>query len=138
MTWSIRAGGSGDIDAVLAMWREGQALESVTDNPEGLSVLLTRDPGALVLAEAEGAVIGSIIAGWDGWRGQLYRLAVLPAWRRRGVASALVRAGEDRLVTLGARRIGATVVDGHDHAAAFWRSVGYVAEGQTRYVRTIG
>ena len=43
------------------------------------------------------ALSGTVIASWDGWRGAMYRLAVLPSLRRRGIAAALVDEGERRL-----------------------------------------
>jgi hypothetical protein len=46
-------------------------------------VLLSRDPEALLIARGGGEVIGSLIVGWDGWRGSFYRLAVHQSWRRK-------------------------------------------------------
>jgi ribosomal protein S18 acetylase RimI-like enzyme len=137
VTWSIRPGTAADADALLALWSAAAAEETVSDDVESIANMLARDAGALLLAEADGALIGSLIVGWDGWRGQLYRLAVDPAWRRRGVATALVRAAEERLRGLGARRVAAIVITSHDHAQSFWRSVGYEAAPQTRYVRSL-
>ena len=137
MTWSIQAGGAHDAEAILALWRRAEAEETVSDDAESVHALLARDPGSLLIAEVDGAVIGSLIVGWDGWRGQLYRLAVDPSWRRRGVATELVRTAEERLRGLGVRRVAAIVVTAHDHAQGFWRSVGYGAAPQTRYVRSL-
>ena len=35
-------------------------------------------------------VVGTVIAGWDGWRAHLYRLAVAPDLRGRGIARQLL------------------------------------------------
>lgn len=137
MTWSIRAGRPADAEALLGLWRRAEAEETVSDDLESVRALLARDPSSLLLAEAEGAVIGSLIAGWDGWRGQLYRLAVDPRWRRQGVATALVRTAEERLRRLGCRRVAAITVTAHDPAQDFWRSAGYEAAPHTRYVRSL-
>ena len=105
MSVSIREAGTGDIDAVLAVWAEARSAAARTaDDPEALEALLERDPGALLVAEADGAVVGVLIAGWDGWRGNVYRLAVLPSHRRQAIARTLVEAGHERLRALGARR----------------------------------
>lgn len=137
MDANIRTATEADVDAVLALWREADAIASVSDDPESVRRLLSRDPDALLIAETAGRLIGTIVAGWDGWRGAIYRLAVAPDHRRRGVASALVRASEERLVALGARRIGAIVVHEHDHAIAFWRALGYEHDARVvRYVKT--
>jgi len=90
-----------------------------------LERLLGDRPGSLLVAELRGRIVGALIATWDGWRGNLYRLAVLPEHRRRGVALRLVRDGERRLVTRGARRI--SVLAGREDAtaAALWAAAGY-------------
>ena len=70
-------------------------------------------------------MIGAVIAGWGGWRCHLYRLAVRPRWRRRGVASALLRAAEDRFRALGAGRADAMVLDSNDLGQNLWVASGY-------------
>ena len=69
--------------------------------------------------------MGALIAGWDGWRGNMYRLAVHPDHRRRGVGRRLLDAGEEHLRGLGARRVTALVAHGDEVAGAFWDSAGY-------------
>ena len=121
----IRPANTGDGETVLRIWREADAVVSTTDDLDAVRVLLDRDPDALLIAELDGHCVGTLIAGWDGWRANLYRLAVLPGWRRRGIARALVETAEARLRSLSARRGAAVVVIDHDHATAFWRSMHY-------------
>ena len=135
---SIRTGALDDIPDVLELWRDAETAPSATDDPDGLSVLIAASPDALLLAECEGIVVGVLIATFDGWRGNMYRLAVLPAHRRRGVARSLVREGERRLRSVGARRITALVAHELDGAEEFWSSVGYGADPHTtRFVKTL-
>jgi ribosomal protein S18 acetylase RimI-like enzyme len=94
---TIRSATEQDVEAVLCLWDAAGAPPSVTDTREGLPWLLASDGDALLVAEDEGTLVGSLIAGWDGWRGSFYRLAVHPDWRRRGIATVLLREGESRL-----------------------------------------
>ena len=96
---------------MLDLWRRAGVLGGVTDTHAGLSRLLATDPAALLLARSDAIVIGSLIAAWDGWRGSFYRLAVDPGRRREGIATALLREGERRLLELGAVRLTAIVAD---------------------------
>jgi len=135
----LRPGRAEDAPAVLELWRAAGAEPTATDDVTSVRALVARDPDALVVAELDGAVVGSIVVGFDGWRAHLYRLAVHPRARRRGVASALVAAAERHLRGLGARRVNALVVVDHPHAVAFWDAVGYRRDPHMeRHVKTLG
>ena len=80
------------------------------------------------MAERDGDVVGALIAGWDGWRGNMYRLAVRDGHRREGIGLALTRAGEDYLRQRGVRRVTALVAFDDETAGAFWETAGYPVE----------
>ena len=114
----IRLTLTSDVDTVLALWRAAEALPSPTD--DGASVQrIARRGNLLLTVEGNGTVVGSLIAAFDGWRGNMYRLVVADGQRRRGIARALVDAGEARLAGQGFRRITALVANSEPDAAAF-------------------
>jgi len=123
---------------VLALWAEAGAEPSISDDVDSIERLIGSDPDALLVAVAGNGIVGTAIATWDGWRGGIYRLAVRPAWRRRGIASMLVDASEERLRALGAPKVAALVLDAHDHAVGFWRARDYEPDERlTRWVREL-
>lgn len=135
MRIEIRPAEARDVPAVLALW-ERAAEPTSTDSAGAVTALLTRDPGALLVAEESGEMVGSVIAAWDGWRGSIYRLAVAPAQRRQGLGRRLLGAAEERLQTLGVPRMHAIVVGDDGRAVAFWQASDWVhQEGQLRFVR---
>jgi ribosomal protein S18 acetylase RimI-like enzyme len=87
----LRSATEEDIASVLGLWETAGGPASVSDTREGLSRLLARDGDALLLAESGGAVVGTLIAAWDGWRGSFYKLVVHPDQRRQGLATGLLR-----------------------------------------------
>lgn len=111
--------------AVLHVWRNTEARPSLTDNEEVIEALIKANPGALFVADVKGKIVGAVIATYDGWRGNIYRLAVDPDYRRRGLARALVHEAESRLRAKGAKRISCLVESDHPWATAFWDGAGY-------------
>jgi len=123
--WMIRDCRPEEAEAVLELWREAETSPSVTDNLEDIRRAIAASPAWFLVAEADGRIIGSVIGGFDGWRGNIYRLAVHPAHRRRGIARALVVEVEQRLVQQGVKRITALVEKDHPWATGFWAAIGY-------------
>jgi ribosomal protein S18 acetylase RimI-like enzyme len=135
---TIRPARADDVGAVLELWGDARSPHATTeDTPERVDALLGA-AGALLVAEVDGAIAGAVIAGFDGWRGNFYRLAVAPEFRRRGVARRLVTAGEERLRELGAPRVTALVAFDDEVAGGFWEAVGYARDPvMGRRVRTL-
>jgi ribosomal protein S18 acetylase RimI-like enzyme len=132
----IRPAGAGDIPAVLALWERARAaVSSGPDTRDAVERLLAHDRDSLLVAE-DGEVVGAVIAAWDGFRGNIYRLCVAPDRRREGIGRALVIAGHERLAAKGATRITALVAEGEQGANEFWRELGYERDPVVeRYVR---
>ena len=138
VTLTIRRGTVDDAPAVLTLWLDADAEPTHTDTATDLTKLIAHDPDALIVAVDvdHGRVVGSVIAGWDGWRGSIYRLAVLPSHRRRGLGRQLLAAAESRLRAVGAVRSQAIVVETDGQATAFWRASGWQQQAERlRFVR---
>lgn len=115
-----------DVAAVLRLWAQARSRHaSTSDRLDDVERLVTDSPAALLVAERDGKVVGALIAAWDGWRGNLYRLAVHSSHRREGIGLALTRAAEDYLRRRGARRVTALVALDDEDASGFWESAGY-------------
>jgi len=124
---------------VIALWTEAGAAPSATDSVEWVEVLATRQDAWVLLAEVEGRVVGTLFVTFDGWRGHFYRLAVLPRFRRRGIALQLVREGERLLRDAGASRVAAIVLDDREDALAFWLAAGFAHQIEaTRFTKFLG
>jgi ribosomal protein S18 acetylase RimI-like enzyme len=85
-------------------------------------------PELLLVGTVENAVVGAVIAGFDGVRGWIYHLAVAPEWRRRGFATELVRAAEAGLRKLGCPKVNLQVRSTNSAVVAFYQSVGFELE----------
>jgi len=136
---AIRRGRPEDIGQVLELWGRAGATPRPTDTREVLVQLLASSQSILLLADVDGRLAGTVIGGWDGWRGNIYRLAVAPEYRRRRRASARMREVDAALLAMGARRITALVERDHPWAVGFWNALeraGYRYDPtMTRYVK---
>ncbi|HEV2728051.1 MAG TPA: GNAT family N-acetyltransferase [Solirubrobacterales bacterium] len=115
-----------DIEAVLHLWSLARSRHASTpDRREDVEALIDGGPAALLVAAAEEEVVGAVIAAWDGWRGNIYRLAVHPDYRRLGIGLRLTRAAEGYFRDRGVGRVTALVAFDDEAAASFWDSAGY-------------
>jgi ribosomal protein S18 acetylase RimI-like enzyme len=135
---AIRQAVVADTAGILAVWHASDATPSLTDTEANVRAAILHPSTYLLVAEDNGSLVGTLIATFDGWRGNMYRLAVRPDYRRRGIARALVAEGEALIRAAGARRITALLEHDHAWATAFWEAAGYVNDARiARYIRNI-
>ena len=127
-----------DVAGILAFWAEAAENDArPSDDAATVEALVLRDATALDIAVQRERVVGTLISGWDGWRAHLYRLAVHPDLRGRGIAGELLRRAEDRLVGLGARRLDAMVLEQNGLGQSFWAAAGFSPQAEwRRWVRS--
>lgn len=118
---SIRPVVPADHGALIALW---QAEPSIRLRPEDrfepFCAYLARNPGLSLVAERDGQLVGSLMVGHDGRRGYLQHLLVIPAFRRRGVAKALLDEALRRLQKEGVHKSHVFVLSDSAPALAFW------------------
>jgi ribosomal protein S18 acetylase RimI-like enzyme len=138
----LRSATAAALPVILAFWQiAAEDAHRPADSAAAVEALLARDPEALILAvdPATAELVGTVIAGWDGWRCHLYRLAVHPERRRAGIGRLLVDAAEARFRTFGGTRADAMVLNDNDLAHHAWRSGGYARQAEwSRWVKPLG
>lgn len=137
-SWSIRPCSPDEASALLALWKQADATPSATDNAEAIQRVVQESSACVLVTEADGQLVGSIIGTFDGWRGNIYRLAVHPDYRRLGIARAMLAEIHIRLKNKGAKRITALVEKDHPRAIEFWQGVGYQLDHRmVRYIQDL-
>ena len=135
---TIRSAEPGDFRQIIDLWNSLDRHIGLADQEEHLQALHEFSSDLFLVAEAGSEIIGTLIAGWDGWRAQMARLATLADERRSGVARLLVEEGERRLRALGANRIYALVDRRSTPAGLFWAAMDYGAnENVIQYSRNL-
>lgn len=92
----------------------------------------------IFVAEQDGWIVGGCMAGWDGHRGWLYAVAVLPEHRRTGVGSMLVLSAIRALKELGCIKVNLQVRASNTKTVAFYEALGFAVEERVSMGALVG
>jgi len=114
---------------VVALWETVFGYEAAHNNPSlVIDKKIEVDDQLFFVAVADSAVVGTIMAGYDGHRGWIYSVAVSPARRRQRIGSSLVSHAERALTNNGCMKINLQIMEGNESVSAFYSSLGYSIE----------
>jgi len=134
----VRPFSEADEPAVVALWSEVFAGDPPRNEPRAVIRRKLRVQRELFLVgELDGEVVGTVIAGFDGFRGWVYHLAVHPRFRRRGFGRTLMREAEARLKALGCPKVNLQVRASNVEVVAFYERLGYAVEDHTSLGRML-
>lgn len=126
---AIRPYGPLDHDGVTALWSEVFADDPPRNGPDGIiDRKAAVQPELFFVATRGGAVVGTVVAGYDGVRGWIHHLAVAPRLRRGGIARGLMEHAERGLAALGCPKINLQVRATNAGVIAFYERLGYRVE----------
>lgn len=124
-----------DWKKILALWQNvpGMGLNNIDDSKDGIIRFLKRNPKTCFIAEENGTAAGTIFAGHDGRRRYIYHTAVLPEFRRRGIATALLARSVDALKKQGIAKAALVVFSDNEAGNAFWEKQGFTKRSDLVY-----
>ena len=116
-------------DQVVALWESVLGYDAPHNRPRVVidKKLAAQDQLFFVVLVGD-AVVGTVMAGYDGHRGWIYALAVAPPNRRQGIGTSLMSAAEQALRRRGCMKINLQILPGNENVAAFYASLGYAVE----------
>lgn len=117
----------GDLDDLTTFWRsiKGVGLGK-GDDLESLERFVRRNPTTCFLVRDDKRIIGSVLGGFDGRRGYVYHLAVIPEKRRQGLGRLLMDTVCRELEQLGAHKIHLFVLNDNPDAIGFYQRLGWI------------
>jgi ribosomal protein S18 acetylase RimI-like enzyme len=114
---------------VVALWEKVFGYEAAHNRPSlAIDKKLAVDDQLFFVAMADDAVVGTIMAGYDGHRGWIYSVAVAPSHRRQRIGFRLVSHAERALTRKGCVKINLQILEGNESVAAFYSNLGYAVE----------
>lgn len=121
----IRPAQKDDVTGLLALWRECGLILSASDTPDELA-RLTGDLGELFLVAEQGnTLVGSVMGSYDGRRGWINRLAVVPRERGRRLGDELVTALERALLARGCRKVNLLIETSNQGVQSYYERLGF-------------
>lgn len=115
-------------EEVLALWREVFGYDTAHNDPELLLDKKLEVQDELLFVAMEERVVGTVMAGYDGHRGWLYSVAVVPPAQGRGIGRSLVDHAEAALAELGCVKINLQMLAGNAKVEGFYARLGYATE----------
>ena len=125
---NIRTFQPADEAAVVALWHECKLTRPWNDPHKDIARKLAVQPELFLVGIEDGALIASVMAGYEGHRGWMNYLAVAPRHRGRGFGRALVEHVERLLLERGCPKVGLLVRNSNKEAAEFYRRLGYAQD----------
>jgi N-acetylglutamate synthase len=116
-----------DYPSVYSVWGSaGKGIHiSFSDQFEELEKLVHKSPGLFFVAEDGDRIIGTVMGGFDGRRGLIYHLAVLPEYQNMHIGTRLLTRVEEALYKAGCIKIYLFIVPENMDRADFYEKRGY-------------
>jgi ribosomal protein S18 acetylase RimI-like enzyme len=117
-----------DTEAVVALWEACELTRPWNDPRKDIARKLTVQREWFLVAEEDGRIVGSVMAGYDGHRGWVNYLAVDPDLQRSGLGRELMTEAERLLGDAGCPKINLQVRGTNEAALGFYERIGYTRD----------
>jgi ribosomal protein S18 acetylase RimI-like enzyme len=124
----IRPFHADDTHDVIALWQRSRLTRPWNDPHKDIARKMHVQPHLFVVGVLSGAIVASVMAGYDGHRGWINYLAVDAPFRRRGYARALMTHVENALRAIGCPKLNMQVRASNAEVLAFYYHLGYVQD----------
>jgi GNAT superfamily N-acetyltransferase len=103
------------------------------DSPEAFARQTAAGVQTLLGIRDQGNLVAVVIATHDSRKGWINRLAVDPAYRRRGLALRLIRASEEHFLSIGIEVWAVLIEDWNTASLVLFRKAGYALADNITY-----
>jgi len=112
-------------EAIIDLWKKCNLIVPQNDPIEDIQKKLDFQPDLFLSALLDGQLIGSVMAGYEGHRGWLNYLAVLPEYQKRGYGRRLVKRAVEELRKLGCLKVNVQIRKSSPSAIGFYKHLGF-------------
>ena len=124
----IRSFRDEDEPEVIRLWESCRLTRPWNDPSKDIARKKRLQRDLFLVGVVDGAIVASVMAGYDGHRGWVNYLAVDPRHRRQGLAAELMDEIERRLRLLGCPKINLQIRHDNRQAIGFYERIGYAQD----------
>jgi len=117
-------------EAVVDLWKRCGLVILQNDPVEDIRKKMSFQPELFFIALREGQLIGSVMVGYEGHRGWLNYLAVLPPFQKRGYGKKLVNRAIAELRKIGCLKLNLQVRKSNAAVIEFYKHLGFEEEAR--------
>jgi ribosomal protein S18 acetylase RimI-like enzyme len=120
---------------IINLWKNtiGVGLNGEDDSKKSIKIFLEKNTNTCFVAKYNGEIIGTIMAGNDGRRGNIYHLMVKSENRKNGIGKKLLEKVEKNLKKEGIRKVKLVVYKNNHIGNKFWEETGYKIRKDLNY-----
>lgn len=122
-----------DYEGICKVWENHEGTNPVDDCAEGFAKYIRRNPETSFVAEIDGKIVGTILAGHDGRRGLFHHVSVLPEYQKQGIGKMLVDNAMNALEKEGITKVLLVVFKNNDNGNDFWEHLGFTKRDDLYY-----
>lgn len=111
--------------AIVDLWKECTLIVPQNDPVEDIRKKVAFQPDLFFVALLDGQLVGSVMVGYEGHRGWLNYLAVLPKYQKRGYGRKLVEKAIEELKKLGCLKVNLQVRNTNASVISFYKHLGF-------------
>ncbi len=122
---NVRAYNDPDELPVIALWQACGLTRPWNDPQRDIARKLTVQPELFLVGELDGALVATVMAGFEGHRGWVNYLAVAPDLQGRGYGRALMTLVEEKLIAMGCPKLNLQIRSTNTAVLDFYSRLGY-------------
>jgi ribosomal protein S18 acetylase RimI-like enzyme len=117
-----------DQEKVIDLWRKVGILRVTNDPENDIERKLEHSPELFLVAEVNEVIAGSVMVGYEGHRGWIYYLGVVPELQRTRIGIALMQRAEEMLRARRCPKINLMIRKSNKQVMEFYKKIGYIED----------
>ncbi len=126
-----------DTDAIIDLWSACNLIVPWNNPKKDINRKLSIKDDLFIIGEVNAKIIASAMAGYDGHRGYIYYLAVLPEYQKKGIGTSLLSLVEKKLYKFGCPKINLFVRNTNIKVKNFYKMNKYEMQDSEIYAKRL-